>query len=80
VDLWFRVGIHDCFGAGIFGPLYNYWGSISQGSFSTVFSAEMMAILRCAELLLTKRKRKKKGGGGEGEEEEASFPECPTFP
>jgi hypothetical protein len=56
VDLWFtdRSGIHDCFGAGIFGPLYNYRESILMGSLSTVFSAKVMAILRCTEILLTK--------------------------
>jgi hypothetical protein len=56
VDLWFtdESGIQDCFGAGICGPLYNYRESIPIGSLSTVFSAEVMAILRCPELLSTK--------------------------
>jgi hypothetical protein len=49
-----RSGIQNCFGAGIYGPPYYYWESIPMGSLSTVFSAEVMAILRCAELLLTK--------------------------
>jgi hypothetical protein len=55
VDLWFTdgSGIQDCFGAGIYGPPYNR-ESIPMGSLSTVFSAEVMAILRCTELLLTK--------------------------
>jgi hypothetical protein len=56
VDLWFTdgSGIHDCFGAGIYGPLYNYRESIPMDSLSMVFSAEVMAILRCTELHLTK--------------------------
>ena len=55
VDLWLTdgSGIHDCFGAGVYGPLYNYRESIPMGSLSTVFSAEVMAILRCTEFLLT---------------------------
>jgi hypothetical protein len=55
VGLWFTDGseIHNCFGAGMFGPLYNYRESIPMGSLFTVFSAEVMAILRCKELLLT---------------------------
>jgi hypothetical protein len=60
VDLCFtnRSGIHDGFVAGMYGPLYNYRESIPMGSLSTVFSAEVMAILRCTELLtknLTRR-------------------------
>jgi hypothetical protein len=53
---WFKdgSGIHNCFGAGMYGPLYNYRKSIPMGSLSMVFSAEVMAILRCTELLLTK--------------------------
>jgi ribonuclease HI len=55
-DLWFTdgSGIQDCFGAGIYGPLYDYRESIPMGRFSTVFSAEVIAILRCTELLLSK--------------------------
>jgi hypothetical protein len=51
MDLWFTdgSGIHDCFG-----PLYNYRESIPMGSLSMMFSAEVMAILRYTELLLTK--------------------------
>jgi hypothetical protein len=37
-----------------FGPLYNYRESIPMGSLSMMFSAKVMASLRCAELLLTK--------------------------
>jgi hypothetical protein len=56
VDLWFTdgSGIHDCFGAGVYRPLYNYRESIFIGSLCTGFSARMMAILSCTELLLTK--------------------------
>jgi hypothetical protein len=56
VDFWFTdgSGIHDCFGAGIYGPLYNYRENIHMGSLSTVFSAEVMAFLRYTKLLWTK--------------------------
>jgi hypothetical protein len=56
VDLWFTdgSGIQNCFGAGIDGPSYDYRESIPMGSLSTVFFAEVMAILKCTELLLTK--------------------------
>jgi hypothetical protein len=56
VDHWYTdwSGIQNCFGAGIYGPSYDYRESIPMGSLSTVFSAKVMAILRCAELLLTK--------------------------
>jgi hypothetical protein len=47
-------GINDRFGASIYGPKYNYRQSILMGSISTAFSAEMMAILRRAELFLVK--------------------------
>jgi ribonuclease HI len=62
VDLWFTdgSGIWACFGAGIYGPSYNYRESIPKGSLSTVFSAEVMAILRCIELLLTKNLMKRR--------------------
>jgi hypothetical protein len=57
VELWFTdgSGLHDCFGAGIFGPFYNCRESLPMGSLSMVFSAEVMAILKCTELLLTKK-------------------------
>jgi hypothetical protein len=48
------LGIHDCFGAGIYRALYDYRISIPMDSLSNVFSATVMAILRCMELLLTK--------------------------
>jgi hypothetical protein len=48
------AGIQNWFGAGIYGPSHDYTESIRMGSLSTVFSAEVMAILRCAEILLTK--------------------------
>jgi hypothetical protein len=56
VDLWFTdgLGTHDCFGTGIYAPIYNYSESILTGSLSIVFSAEVMAILWCTKLLLTK--------------------------
>jgi hypothetical protein len=56
VELWFTDGsrIHDCFGADIYGPLHNYRKSIQIGSISTVFFCRVMAILMCAEILLTK--------------------------
>jgi hypothetical protein len=60
VYLWFTdgLGIHDCFGAGMYGPLYNYRESIPMGSLSIVFSAEVVAVLRCTELLTKNLTRK----------------------
>jgi hypothetical protein len=57
VDLWFTdgLGIHDCFGTGIFGLSYNYKENIPMGRLPTVISAKVMAILRCTGLLLTKK-------------------------
>jgi hypothetical protein len=62
MDLWFtdESGIHDCFGAGIFGPLNNYRESIPMSSLSTVFSAKVMAILRHTQLLLTKNRKRRR--------------------
>jgi hypothetical protein len=62
MDLWFMdgSGSYDCFDAGILGSLYNYRGSIPMGSISMVFSAEVMAIQRCTELLLTKNLRRRR--------------------
>jgi hypothetical protein len=39
VDLWFtdESGIHNCFGADIYGPLNNDKESIPMGSLSSVF-------------------------------------------
>jgi hypothetical protein len=41
---------NDYFGAGIYGPRHCH----GESSLSTVFSVEVMAILKCAELLLVK--------------------------
>jgi hypothetical protein len=48
MGIWFidRPGINNHFGAGIYGPRNNCRESSNMGSHSTVFSAEMMAILR----------------------------------
>jgi ribonuclease HI len=56
VDHWSTdgSGIQNCFGAGIYGPSYDYRESIPMESLSTVFFAEVMAILRCVKLLLRK--------------------------
>ncbi|XP_029174069.1 uncharacterized protein LOC114942800 [Nylanderia fulva] len=56
VDMWFTdgSGINNCFGAGVYGPGENHRESIPMGGDCTVFMAEMLAILRCAELILTK--------------------------
>jgi ribonuclease HI len=62
MEVWFTDGseINNSFDAGIFGPLYNYRESIPIGSLSTVFSAKLMTILRCTELLLTKNLMRKR--------------------
>jgi hypothetical protein len=51
IDIWYkdRLGIRNSFG-GVYG-LRNYHSS-PMGSLSTVFQVEVMAILRCKELLL----------------------------
>ena len=62
VDLWFTdgSGINDCFGAGFYGPKENHRESIPVGSHSTVFTAEILAILKCTEYLLNKDTKGKK--------------------
>jgi hypothetical protein len=58
VELWFTdgSGIHDCFGAGILDPFLTR-ESIPMVSLSTMFCAEVTAIIRCTELILTKNLR-----------------------
>jgi hypothetical protein len=58
-DTWYTdsSGISNCYGAMyicIYGPKDNHRDSIPMGSLSTVFQAEVMAILKCTELLLSK--------------------------
>ncbi|XP_024893734.1 uncharacterized protein LOC112468686 [Temnothorax curvispinosus] len=62
VDLWFTdgSGINDRFGAGFYGPKENHRESIPMGSHSTVFTAEILAILKCTEYLLNKDTKEKK--------------------
>jgi hypothetical protein len=52
--VWFtdRSGISDRFDADVYGPLCNNKESIPMGSLCLVFSAEVIVILRCAELLV----------------------------
>jgi ribonuclease HI len=47
-------GINSRFDVGVYEPADNHRESIPMGSLSTVFQAEVMAILRCRELLLSK--------------------------
>jgi hypothetical protein len=56
IDLWFieGLGINNCFGAVVYGPMYNNRESIPMGSLHTVFSASVTAIMRYAELLVIK--------------------------
>jgi len=56
IDIWYIVGsgISSCFGAGVCGPRVNHRENIPMGCLSTVFQTAVMAILRCAELLLSK--------------------------
>ncbi|XP_071579823.1 uncharacterized protein [Temnothorax nylanderi] len=62
VDLWFTdgSGINNCFGAGFYGPKDDHRESIPVGSHSTVFTAEILAILRCTEHLLSNNTRGRK--------------------
>jgi hypothetical protein len=61
VDIWFpdSTGINNWCGAGVYEPMDNHRESIPMGSLSAVFQAEVMSILRCTELLLSKNKTRK---------------------
>jgi len=61
VDIWYTVrsGISSCFGAGVCGPRGNHRENIPMGSPSSVFQTAVMAVLRCAELLLSKNVNEK---------------------
>ncbi|XP_018405957.1 PREDICTED: uncharacterized protein LOC108782235 [Cyphomyrmex costatus] len=60
VDTWFTdgSGANGRYGAGIFGPNINQEVSIPMGELATVFQAEVLAIQKCAELLLKEGSRK----------------------
>jgi hypothetical protein len=47
-------GINNHFSAGVYGPRDNHRESIPMGSLCTVFQAEVMAIVRCTQLLLSR--------------------------
>jgi len=49
-----RSGANDRYGAGIYGPRNDHKESIHLGKLATVFQAEVLAIHRCAETLLTR--------------------------
>ena len=61
VDIWNmdRPGISSCFGVGVYGPRVDRREIITMGSLSTVFQVEMIAILMCTELFLSKNIMKK---------------------
>jgi hypothetical protein len=46
-------GIKNHFGAIVYGSWHNHSVSIPMNSLSTVFLAEVMAILKCTELLMS---------------------------
>ncbi|XP_018396943.1 PREDICTED: uncharacterized protein LOC108775154 [Cyphomyrmex costatus] len=60
VDTWFTdgSGANGRYGAGIYGPNINHKVSIPMGELATVFQAEVLAIQKCAELLLKGKSRK----------------------
>ncbi|XP_018396627.1 PREDICTED: uncharacterized protein LOC108774895 [Cyphomyrmex costatus] len=60
VDTWFTDGseANGRYGAGIYGPNINHEVSIPMGELATVFQAEVLAIQKCAELLLRGKSRK----------------------
>ncbi|XP_071577346.1 uncharacterized protein [Temnothorax nylanderi] len=62
VDLWFTdgSGINNRFGAGFYGPKDDHRESIPVGSHSTVFTAEILAILKCTKHLLNNNTRGRK--------------------
>jgi len=56
VEYWFTdgSGANDRYGAGIYGPKNNHREIIQLGKLASVFQAEVLAIHRCAETLLTR--------------------------
>jgi len=56
VGIWYTegAGFGSGFSAGIYGLRDSHRESIPMGSLSTVFQAEVVAILRCTELPLSK--------------------------
>ena len=56
VDIWYmdRSGISIHFDPGVHGPRDNHREINPMGSLSTVLQAEMMVILRCSQILLSK--------------------------
>jgi len=54
VNYWYTdgSGTNDRYGAGIYGPKNNHRESIYLGNLATVFQGEVLAIHRCAEILL----------------------------
>lgn len=55
VAIWYTDGSGlNRFGTSVFGPKYNHRESSLMGSLYKVFQTEMMAVLRCTELLLYK--------------------------
>jgi ribonuclease HI len=61
VDICFldSTGINICCGAGVYVQMDNHREGIPMGGLSAVFQAEVIAILRCTELLLSKNKTRK---------------------
>jgi len=47
-----RLGISIRFGAGVYGPRDNHRQRSPMGSLCTAFPVEVMAVLRCTQLLL----------------------------
>jgi hypothetical protein len=56
VGIWYTdgSGLNNCFGAGVYGPRDNHRESSLMGSLCKVFQAILMAILRSADVLLSK--------------------------
>ncbi|XP_020298245.1 uncharacterized protein LOC109862582 [Pseudomyrmex gracilis] len=62
IDAWFSngPGANDRFGASIYSPGNNHRELFFLGKLATVFQAEVLAILECARLLLSKETMSKK--------------------
>ena len=62
VDIWLpdSSGINNGFGANVYGPMDNHREIIPMGCLSAVFQAQVMAILRCTDLFLSKNEKRRR--------------------
>ena len=62
VDIWLPDSsrINNGFVANVYGPMDNHREIIPMGSLAAVFQAQVMAILRCTELFLSKNENRRR--------------------